>query len=114
MLLQRLQLHVSKVIFLICIKALFTSTFTCKVTLKQATYKNANILVISISHQTIKMHAYEKLPAAEKEKVRAILFIMDKFSISWEAYHELTQQDRLEWSLQTKRMYFLLSELKYF
>ena len=36
-----------------------------------------------------KMHAYEKLPEAEKEKIRGILFIMDKYSISWEAYHEL-------------------------
>ena len=40
------------------------------------------------------MHAYEKLPETEKEKIRGILFIMDKFSISWEAYHELTQQDQ--------------------
>ena len=38
--------------------------------------------------------AYERLPECEKEKIRAILFIMDKFSISWEAYHELTQQDQ--------------------
>ena len=37
-----------------------------------------------------KMHAYEKLPEAEKEKIRVILFIMDKYSISWEAYHELS------------------------
>ena len=41
-----------------------------------------------------KMHAYEKLPEAEKEKIRGILFIMDKYSISWEAYHELSQQDQ--------------------
>ena len=40
------------------------------------------------------MHAYEKLPEAEKEKIRGILFIMDKYSISWEAYHELSQQDQ--------------------
>ena len=41
-----------------------------------------------------KKHAYEKLPSAEKEKIRTIPYIMDKFSISWEAYHELTQQDQ--------------------
>lgn len=34
------------------------------------------------------------MPTAEKDKIRAILFIMDRFSISWEAYHELTQQDK--------------------
>ena len=41
-----------------------------------------------------KMRANEKLPVTEKEKIRAILYIMDKFSISWEAYLELTQQDQ--------------------
>ena len=41
-----------------------------------------------------KMRAYEKLPVDEKEKIRAILYIMDKLSISWKAYHELTQQDQ--------------------
>ena len=40
-----------------------------------------------------KKEAYDKLPVAEKEKIRAILFIMGRFSISWEAYYELTQQD---------------------
>ena len=33
------------------------------------------------------------MPSTEKEKIRAILFIMGRFSISWEAYHELTQQE---------------------
>ena len=41
-----------------------------------------------------KMHTYEKLPEAEKEKIRVILFIMYKYSISWEAYHELSQQNQ--------------------
>lgn len=40
-----------------------------------------------------KRRAYEKLTTADKEKIQGILFIMDKFSISWEAYHELTQKD---------------------
>ena len=40
------------------------------------------------------MHAYEKLPEAKKNKIRGILFIMDKYSISWEAYHELPQRDQ--------------------
>ena len=39
-------------------------------------------------------YAYENLPEAEKEKIRGVLFVMDKFSISWEAYHELTQQEQ--------------------
>ena len=33
------------------------------------------------------------MPLTEKEKIKAILFIMGRFSISWEAYHELTQQE---------------------
>ena len=40
-----------------------------------------------------KRRAYEKLTTADKEKIQGILFIMDKFSISREAYHELTQKD---------------------
>lgn len=40
------------------------------------------------------MYAYKNLPDAKKEKIMGILFIMNKFSISWEAYHELTQQDK--------------------
>ena len=40
------------------------------------------------------LYAYENLPEAEKEKIRANTIIMDKFSISWEAYHELAQQDQ--------------------
>ena len=40
-----------------------------------------------------KKRAYNKLPSAQKEKIKAILFIKDRFSISWEAYHEPTQQD---------------------
>ena len=40
------------------------------------------------------MYAYKNLPEAEKGTIRGILFVMVKFSISWEAYHELTQQDQ--------------------
>ena len=40
-----------------------------------------------------KKDAFERLPEGEKEKIRAILYIMDRFSISQEAYHELTQQE---------------------
>lgn len=40
------------------------------------------------------MYAYKNLPHANNEKITGILFIMDKFSISWEAYHEPTQQDK--------------------
>ena len=40
------------------------------------------------------MHAYGKLPEAKKDKIRGILFIMDKYSISWEAYPELPQWDQ--------------------
>ena len=35
-----------------------------------------------------KRRVYEKLTTADKEKIQGILFIMDKFSISWEAYHD--------------------------
>ena len=34
---------------------------------------------------------YASLDEEETEKIKAILFIMDRFSISLEAYHELTQ-----------------------
>ncbi|XP_068703929.1 uncharacterized protein [Montipora foliosa] len=34
---------------------------------------------------------YETLDAEEKEKLKTILFIMDRFSISLEGYHELSQ-----------------------
>ena len=37
---------------------------------------------------------YETLPEEEKEKARTILYIMDRFSISGKAYHELTQLDQ--------------------
>ena len=40
-----------------------------------------------------KKDAFERLPVGGKEKIRAILYIMDRFSISQEAYHELTQQE---------------------
>ena len=40
-----------------------------------------------------KKDAFERLPEGEKEKIKAILYIMDRFSISQEAYHELTQQE---------------------
>ena len=40
-----------------------------------------------------KKQAYERLFSSEKEKIRAKLFIMNKFSVSWKAYHELTQID---------------------
>ena len=40
-----------------------------------------------------KKDAFERLPQGKKEKIRAILYIMDRFSISQEAYHELTQQE---------------------
>ena len=38
-------------------------------------------------------NSYETLEAEEKEKIRTILFIMDRFSISLQGYHELTQVD---------------------
>lgn len=34
---------------------------------------------------------YDNLDEEEKENIRALLFIMDRFSISQEGYHELTQ-----------------------
>ncbi|PFX15612.1 hypothetical protein AWC38_SpisGene20160 [Stylophora pistillata] len=34
---------------------------------------------------------YDNLDEEEKENIRALLFIMDRFSISLEGYHELTQ-----------------------
>lgn len=37
---------------------------------------------------------YHNLDEEEKEKVRALLFIMDRFSISLEGYHELTQIEK--------------------
>ena len=38
--------------------------------------------------------SYERLYEEEKEKVRTILYIMDRFSISFEGYHELSQVDK--------------------
>ena len=38
--------------------------------------------------------AYETLPEEEKQKVRTILYIMDRFSISGKAYHELSQLEQ--------------------
>lgn len=35
--------------------------------------------------------SYENLDEEEKEKVKMILYIMDRFSISLDGYHELTQ-----------------------
>ena len=37
---------------------------------------------------------YDNLDEEEKEKIRALIFIMDKFSISLEGYHELTQVEK--------------------
>ena len=37
---------------------------------------------------------YDNLDKEEKEKIRALLFIMDRFSISLEGYHELTQVEK--------------------
>ena len=34
--------------------------------------------------------SYERLDEEEKEKVRTVLYIMDRFSISFEGYHELS------------------------
>ena len=45
----------------------------------------------STTHE--KKQAYERLFSSEKEKIGAKLFIMNKFSVSWKAYHELTQID---------------------
>lgn len=40
-----------------------------------------------------KCQSYERLSVEDKQKIKSILYIMDKFSVSQEAYHELTQQD---------------------
>ncbi|KAJ7351778.1 hypothetical protein OS493_035503 [Desmophyllum pertusum] len=40
-----------------------------------------------------KCQTYESLPPEEQQKIKSIIYIMDKFSVSQEAYHELTQQD---------------------
>ena len=37
---------------------------------------------------------YENLPDEEKDKIRSILYIMDRFSISLDGYHELTQLEK--------------------
>ena len=37
---------------------------------------------------------YDSLDEEEKEKIRALLFIIDRFSISLEGYHELTQIEK--------------------
>ncbi|KAL9977532.1 hypothetical protein ACROYT_G014945 [Oculina patagonica] len=39
-----------------------------------------------------KAQFYKNLPEEEKDKVKSILYIMDKFSVSIQAYHELSQQ----------------------
>jgi hypothetical protein len=38
-------------------------------------------------------NSYEMLALEEKEKVRTILYIMDRFSISYQGYHEIAQVD---------------------
>ena len=38
-----------------------------------------------------KKAAFENLPEAEKEKVRTTVYLMDRFGISMESYHELSQ-----------------------
>ena len=38
--------------------------------------------------------AYERLEEEEKEKVRTIVYIMDRFSISLQGYHELSQVEK--------------------
>ena len=52
-------------------------------------------IIISFIFFTIdkKCQTYESLPPEEQKKIKSILYIMDKFSVSQEAYHELTQQD---------------------
>ena len=53
--------------------------------------------VLSISFHLItakKAQSYHNLPEEDKEKVKSILFIMDKFSVSLQAYHELAQQEQ--------------------
>ena len=50
-----------------------------------------------------KKDAFGRLPVGGKEKIRAILYIMDRFSISQEAYHELTQQESLSFFLTVDR-----------
>ncbi|XP_078368513.1 uncharacterized protein LOC144652330 [Oculina patagonica] len=40
-----------------------------------------------------KAQCYHNLPDDEKDKVKSILYIMDKFSVSVQAYHELSQQE---------------------
>jgi len=39
---------------------------------------------------------YDSLPEAEKEKIKEILFITDKFGVGEAAYHEITMSDRGE------------------
>ena len=38
--------------------------------------------------------AYESLLEEEKEKIRTILYFMDRFSLSLKRYHELTQVEK--------------------
>ena len=37
------------------------------------------------------MSAHASLPEDEKEKIKSLLFIMNKFSVSLQAYHEISQ-----------------------
>ena len=50
--------------------------------------------------------SYERLDEEEKEKVRTILYIMDRFSISFEGYHELSQVDK--YTFETVAKTFLI------
>ena len=49
----------------------------------------AVILLITVR----KAQSYHNLPEEEKNKVKSILYIMDKFSVSIQVYHELLQQE---------------------
>ena len=52
-------------------------------------HKTDNMLLHLLYHRQEKA-GHERLSSSEKEKIRAALFVMDKFSVSWKACHELT------------------------
>ena len=56
-----------------------------------STFNNGCHIICLITAR--KTQSYHNLPEEEKNKVMSILYIMDKFSVSIPAYHELSQQE---------------------
>ena len=55
-------------------------------------HKTDNMLLHWLYHRQ-EIAGHERFSSSEMEKIRAALFVMDKFSVSWKACNELTEID---------------------